>query len=644
MIDRLRPARNVAILRLLGAFGLLNVAEWGFVTALSIYAFRVGGTVDVGLIGLRLLAGALSSAMLSPLVIGRRAVLSSVAAIRTTLLGLAAILVLKHASYGVILAAVVLDSVAAACYRPAQARIMPSLARSPAELTGAVAGSSIAKTLGQAAGAMLAGFAIDATSAGATMVGAAAVALAALICGFGLQRTTVTTLVADEVESLRAGLRAFPKVLTDPNAGSLVTAGMLRTLLRGLWGALAVVVALKLLKAGSSGVGFMQAAAGVGAVLALPIIATQTGRTRLSFPCALAFITAGCAICAVAACSVLAAVLGLLCVWGIAMAVSDAVSVSLLFRALDPACLMRTINVMESLKLMSEGVGALLAPGLVALFGVRVSLVIAGAPLPMLMVATWFRIRAADEVAVGRGRLVLLLHGVKLFRGMNMAAIEQLAAGAESVKFDVGAEVIRQGNPGNSFYVVESGEAGVLIDGHEIRPLGPGGGFGERALLRDTPRTATVVATSRLHLYKIQRDAFLTAVTGLQGAELGDADLSSVPRAELLAGIPALASVAPSDLERLAKSARHRRLVHEALILREGDPGDAMYVIVSGRVELLRDGRRASVLTAGEAFGELGVLYHERYTATARALGAVELLSVPAEPLRRLAVEPAAPS
>lgn len=132
MIDRLLATRNHAMLRLLGAFGLLNVAEWGFVTALSIYAFRVGGTLDVGLIGLRLLAGALSSAMLSPLVIGRRAVLSSVAAIRTGLLGAAALLVLNHVGYGVILALVVTDSIAAACYRPAQARIMPSLARSPA--------------------------------------------------------------------------------------------------------------------------------------------------------------------------------------------------------------------------------------------------------------------------------------------------------------------------------------------------------------------------------------------------------------------------------------------------------------------------------------------------------------------------------
>lgn len=78
------------------------------------------------------------------------------------------------------------------------------------------------------------------------------------------------------------------------------------------------------------------------------------------------------------------------------------------------------------------------------------------------------------------------------------------------------------------------------------------------------------------------------------------------------------------------------------MILREGEPSDALYVIVSGRVELLRDGRRASVLTPGEAFGELGVLYHGRYTATARAVGAVELLSVPAEPLRQLAAGAAA--
>jgi CRP-like cAMP-binding protein len=57
-------------------------------------------------------------------------------------------------------------------------------------------------------------------------------------------------------------------------------------------------------------------------------------------------------------------------------------------------------------------------------------------------------------------------------------------------------------------------------------------------------------------------------------------------------------------------------------------------VIVSGRVELLRGEDATSVLTAGDAFGELGVLHHGRYTATARAVGTVELFRVPADTLR----------
>jgi hypothetical protein len=144
--------RNYGLTRLLIGFGVLNLAEWGFVTALSVHAFRVGGTLDVGLIGLRLLAGALSSALFAPLFASRRGVLSIVALLRAGLLGAAAALVLTGSPYLVVLLFVIGDSVAGAVYRPAQSRLMPSLARSPIELTRAVAGTSMAKTIGQGQG------------------------------------------------------------------------------------------------------------------------------------------------------------------------------------------------------------------------------------------------------------------------------------------------------------------------------------------------------------------------------------------------------------------------------------------------------------------------------------------------------------
>jgi CRP-like cAMP-binding protein len=74
--------------------------------------------------------------------------------------------------------------------------------------------------------------------------------------------------------------------------------------------------------------------------------------------------------------------------------------------------------------------------------------------------------------------------------------------------------VITQGEAGDRFYVIRGGHAAVEVDGAETGGLGPGDFFGEIALLRDVPRTATVRAVEALDLYALERDDFLAAVTG----------------------------------------------------------------------------------------------------------------------------------
>ncbi len=93
----------------------------------------------------------------------------------------------------------------------------------------------------------------------------------------------------------------------------------------------------------------------------------------------------------------------------------------------------------------------------------------------------------------------------------------------ERVRVAAGEEVIRQGEPGDRFYVIESGEVEVLEDGISARREGPGDFFGEIALLRDVPRTATVIARSDLGLLSLARDPFIAAVTGhASGTEAAD--------------------------------------------------------------------------------------------------------------------------
>jgi CRP-like cAMP-binding protein len=587
---------------------LLNVAEWGFIAALSVYAFRAGGTLDVGLIGLRFLAGAASSAVLAPILAGRRGVLSLIALMRALLLGAAALMAITGSQFLLVLLFVVADSIVAAAYRPAQSRLMPGLARSPEELMQAVAGTSMAKTIGQAAGALIGGGAVEFVSPRVTMVGEAAVMLLALFCTLGIDATPAASRTS-KPQKLRDGLAMFPSVLSDTNAWPLVWASVLRTLVRGLWGALLVVVVLHMLHAGDSSVGLMQAAAGLGALFALPVTAAQIGRARLAIPCVLSFVGAGIAIGLISAKPPLLIVAVLVFAWGASMALADATSLSLLHRLLNSEAFSRTVAVMESLKLVSEGAGALLAPALVALLGLRSALLVAGLPLPILMITTWVRVRRSDELAAGRGALVGLLHRVTLFRGLDMASLEQLAAIAQPVEVPAGDEPIRQGEMGDSFYVIEAGDAEILINGHRVRQIGPGDEFGERALLRDTPRTATVQALTDMRLLAIERAGFLEALTGESGISVEQDDLLTVPLVDVLGTLPTFEGVGEDDLGRLSRGAHRETLETGTMVLDVGDQSKAVYVLLKGRVEL-RDGERvAAVFLPGDAFGELSVLH-----------------------------------
>ena len=79
-----------------------------------------------------------------------------------------------------------------------------------------------------------------------------------------------------------------------------------------------------------------------------------------------------------------------------------------------------------------------------------------------------------------------------MLQPLPLPAIEQLARGLEPVQVSAGQVVFRQGDQADRYYVIESGAAEVIGDGRLVTTLGPGDGFGEVALLRKVPRTATV--------------------------------------------------------------------------------------------------------------------------------------------------------
>jgi MFS family permease len=209
-----------------------------------------------------------------------------------------------------------------------------------------------------------------------------------------------------------------------------------------------------------------------------------------------------------------AAALGLLACVGFANALVDLGLYTLMDRLAPNDILARVFGLQESLVSLTVGLGCLVASVLIDLTGVRVAMAAIGSLCPFLVVATWRRLKHPDRYVVELDDEIGLLRGVPMLQPLPLPAIEQLARGLDPVHVSARQAVIRQGEPGDRFYVIEKGRADVIGGDRLVTTLGPGEGFGEIALLRRVPRTATVRAATDLDLYALRCDRFLPVVTG----------------------------------------------------------------------------------------------------------------------------------
>jgi len=158
--------------------------------------------------------------------------------------------------------------------------------------------------------------------------------------------------------------------------------------------------------------------------------------------------------------------------------------------------------------------GSLGAIALIELLHPRGALIALGALMPVFVIFCWARLRAYEvgaPVAEGPYRL---LRENSIFAPLPVATVERLSHDLDPVEVPAGEEVIVQGEIGDRFFLIEQGEVEVFENGVFRRNEGPGESFGEIALLRDVPRTATVRTTVQTRLLVLERDQFLLAVGG----------------------------------------------------------------------------------------------------------------------------------
>ena len=132
-------------------------------------------------------------------------------------------------------------------------------------------------------------------------------------------------------------------------------------------------------------------------------------------------------------------------------------------------------------------------------------------------------LKAIDRTIAAPGPDLALLRRVSFFGPLPFAVVEHLASVLQPASYEPGDVVIREGEPGDRFYLIADGWARASQGNEQLRQMGPGDSFGEIALLRRIPRTATVTAITRLEVRSLAREEFLAAVTGnpesVQGAD-----------------------------------------------------------------------------------------------------------------------------
>jgi MFS family permease len=521
--ERLRALHDVAaspdLRRLELAWGSYYTAECAWLVALAVYAYDAGGPFAVGLVGfIRTLPMAVAVPLGSIFAdrFPRQRVLFAVDALRGLALAGSAIAAFAAVPAAVVYALAALAAVVAAPYRPAQWAILPLLSRNPEELVAANAASSTVEGLAVLAGPGLAAALL--AGAGPEVVFALSAALslaAALLVGRIQRRASAATEGAAAPDTLLAAtLAGFETVARDPHSRLLIALFGAQTLVRGALNVLIVVVALELLGLGDAGVGFLSAAIGVGGLAGALGALALVGRPRLAGPFALGLVLWGLPIALVAAWLHPLGAFLCLAVVGAGNSVLDVAGFTLVQRLVPDHILARVFGVLETIATAGAAFGALATPFLVDAVGGRAALVLTGAFLPVL--AAFFR-RRLDRVDAAARVLtyeVALLRGIPLFAPLSPPTLERLASALVPITTPAGADIVRERETGDRFYVIEEGDVAVSSHGKELGRLGQGECFGEIALLLDVPRTATVTALTPVRLRALPREAFLEAVTG----------------------------------------------------------------------------------------------------------------------------------
>jgi MFS family permease len=523
-VMRSRNLRRVEL-----AWGASIVAEWAHFVALGVFAYHAGGTTAVGIAGLvRMLPAAILAPLASSLGdrFHRERFLLAISLVGALALAASALAYFGGKSEPAVFALAAVVGVTSTLFRPALQAILPSLATTPEELIASNGATSTVESIGTLAGPLLAGALVSLANPGVVF----AVAAAAMLASAGLLALVhVEGRIETEAEGFGVldGARA---VAHSPRPRLIVGLLAAQGFVRGCLNVLVVVLAFRELHTNGGAVGYLTAALGVGGLFGAFAALTLEGK-RLGAPLGVALTFWGLPIALIAPKPWLPAAIFLLAVVGAANSVEDVAAFTLLQRMVPDEVLSRVLGVAWGLVMGAVAIGSLVAPAIVSALGTKGALVAVGAILPVTTLLSWGGLKAIDREVAAPAQELVLVDSVPMFAPLSVVAKEHVASKLTPVFATPGEVIVQRGDPGDRFYIVAEGELeianGAQSTAHE------GDVFGEIALLRDVPRTATVTARTRSRLFALERDDFLAAVTGqpaahAAGEALVDERLSSV--------------------------------------------------------------------------------------------------------------------
>lgn len=523
--------RNPGLRRVELALAGSMIGDWAFATAVTVWAYSVGGVTAVGVwTAIRLTLMALTAPLASTLAdrLPRKQVMIASDLIRLVLVATAGLCLVLGTPAAPIFVLATMAGLLGTPFRCAQRALMPALASTPEELTASNGTGSTIESLSFFIGPTLGALLIAASDVQVVFFVNVVTFAWSMLLVLGIrvperdEPERPSRVDPDDGEKTKESLVAevsggFRAIAADRDLAVVIWLVSAQTIVAGASAVFLVVMAVDVLGTGASGVGYLNSVLGVGAVLGGFLAISRATKRRLAQDLTMGVVLWAAPLLLVTAWSSPVTVLVAVALLGLANPLVDVNLDTIVQRIVPDEVLGRVFGALEACVIATMALGAALMPLLMSAYGLRASLAVIGVGVTALCLPFVPRMRRLDRRLTAPVGLDLL-NAIPMFAPLAPAMVDGLARKLVRVTVPASEVIVTEGEESDRFFVIESGLVDVTHDGTVLRNERSGDYFGEIGLLRDVPRTATVTAVEDTVLLTLGRDDFLAAVTGQSDA------------------------------------------------------------------------------------------------------------------------------